>query len=245
MSKFHEGGEHGIRHDDTPEELARKLYDDPAYFEDNPRGYKKMSLVAKKSAWHDEVVRQFCEAFPVKGMRMLDAGCATGVFLRPFLEAGADAYGIELSEFAVKAAYFLSEWFPTEDRRPRVVAGSVHDLSYFPDGYFDLYWTAEVIEHVPYRYHLAMLREAYRVLRPGGAAYFQGQIGVKDYLVPDPNDDSGHIAVLPEGYWIDMMRHVGFRLDADDIGLIRAWNQLANNSQWKEYDWRFILAAKP
>jgi cyclopropane fatty-acyl-phospholipid synthase-like methyltransferase len=245
MSKFHEGGVHGIRHDDTPEELARKLYDDPKYFEDNPRGYKNMSLVAKRSQWHDEVVAKFTAAHPVRGLRMLDVGCATGVFMRPFLEAGADVMGIELSAHASRvAAEVIDARFPLQGRS-RVVHGSAHDLSAFVDGAFDLYWSVEVIEHVPYRYHLAMLREARRVLRPGGVAYLQGQIGVKDYLVPNHDDDSGHIAVFPEGYWLDMVRHAGFSLDAGDSTLMAAWAPLRDDDRWKSQGWRYVLARRP
>jgi len=101
------------------------------------------------------------------------------------------------------------------------------------------------MEHVPYRYHLAMAREMRRVLKRGGVAYLQGQIGFKDYLNPDPNDDSGHIAVFPEGYWKDLLQHEGFVLAADDVDLRHAEMVLKGTESWVNYGWRFISARKP
>ena len=244
MSKFNESGDHGIRHDDSPEELARKLYDDPAYFEANPRGYRDMANVARASDWHDGVVRDFVQVLPVQWKVVLDVGCATGAYMRPLHEAGAQVHGIELSKYAADvAAQVMGE--RVHNGSARVVHGSAHDLSAFGDGSFDLYFTVETIEHVPYRYHLAMLREAFRVLKPRGVAYVQGQIGVKDYLMPHPGDDAGHIAVFPEGYWRDMLRHVGFALDDVDAQLAQLNQKLGARPWWRRYGWRYLFARKP
>lgn len=244
MSKFHESGDHGIRHDDSPEELARKLYDDKDYFENNPRGYKNMSCVVKKSKWHDDAVRDFISAVPVRGLRVLDVGCATGVFMRPLMEAGADVYGIDLSKYAAAVAKKYFKGMLATDMERRVVCGSAHDLSAFEDRMFDLYFSVETMEHVPYRYHLSMIREARRVLRPGGVLYLQGQIGFKDYLDPDPNDDAGHIAVLPFGYWNDLLDHLGFRLAVCDIDLMEKKMVLSETPSWKGNTWRFLFGRK-
>lgn len=236
MSKFHENGDHGVTHDDSPEDLARKLYDDPNYFEDNPRGYKGMGAAARQSAWHDAVCQHFANVIPVANLRLLDVGCATGAYLRPLIALGADAYGIELSEYAAGVA---QEVVGVD----RVHRGSAHDMPMFDEGSFDIYFSTEMIEHVPYRYHLDMLREAFRVLRPGGLLYLQGQIGFKDYLNPDPNDDAGHIAVFPMGYWRDMVCEVGFALDSPDAQ--RLTQGLLDAEWWQRYAWRFLIAVKP
>ncbi|MEC7259137.1 MAG: class I SAM-dependent methyltransferase, partial [Pseudomonadota bacterium] len=41
---------------------------------------------------------------PISGLRLLDAGCGAGDFLRLALEEGADAHGFEVSETALARA---------------------------------------------------------------------------------------------------------------------------------------------
>lgn len=237
MDKFTEDGNR-TRPDkvtiyDTPAELAEKIYNDSNYFQNNPRGYKNMAEAARESRWHDEAARQFNKHVSIIGKTVLDVGCATGVILRAFRDLGAsEVYGVELSDYASQIA---KEVIGDE----YIITGSGHDLSKFADNSIDVYFTSEVIEHVPYTHHLYMLREAYRVLKPNGVAYIQGQIGFKDYINPDPNDDVGHIAVLPRGYWKDLIEDVGFRT-------IRDWNccSLSEEKMWKEYNWKYFICQK-
>jgi ubiquinone/menaquinone biosynthesis C-methylase UbiE len=122
-----------------------------------------------------------------------------------------------------------------------IKTGSIHELPW-PDNFFDVYFTAETIEHVPYKYHRPMLHEARRVLKPGGTAYLQGIIGFTDYLHPDPDDDAGHIAVFPRGYWLDMLEDAGFAHEANTPELYALHAQLADARYWRHYKWNFILA---
>lgn len=47
--------------------------------------------------------------------------------------------------------------------------GDMTDLSFLPDNSIDLVWSGESIEHVDQKAGEKMVREAYRVLRPGGS----------------------------------------------------------------------------
>src|SRR6202043_1902523 len=64
------------------------------------------------------------------GGRLLDIGCALGIFTKAFLDAGFDAYGTDISEFAIDQAALLVG--PNRVRRADLDAD---DIPF--DGYFD------------------------------------------------------------------------------------------------------------
>jgi ubiquinone/menaquinone biosynthesis C-methylase UbiE len=91
-----------------------------------------------------------------KGMKMLEPGCGRGEFLNNFKELGLDVVGVDISPEArdydngleVKLCDIENEKLP------------------FKDATFDIIYSKSFIEHLyyPERY----LKEAYRVLKPGG-----------------------------------------------------------------------------
>ncbi|HEY8225371.1 MAG TPA: class I SAM-dependent methyltransferase [Pyrinomonadaceae bacterium] len=72
--------------------------------------------------------------------RLLDIGCALGIFTKRFLDAGLDVYGTDISEFAIDQAGLLVG--PHRVRRADLDAD---DIPF--DGYFDTIWMSDVIEH--------------------------------------------------------------------------------------------------
>jgi 2-polyprenyl-3-methyl-5-hydroxy-6-metoxy-1,4-benzoquinol methylase len=74
------------------------------------------------------------------GGRLLDIGCALGIFTQAFLDAGLDAYGTDISEFAIEQASLLVG--PHRVRRADLDAD---DIPF--EGYFDTIWMSDVIEH--------------------------------------------------------------------------------------------------
>ncbi len=90
----------------------------------------------------------------LEGRRILDLGCGKGRFARHLTAAGAEVVGLDLSAAMLAGAEGL-------DR----VRGSARRLP-FADAAFDAVVTVEVFEHLAAIEQV--LREARRVLRPGG-----------------------------------------------------------------------------
>ncbi len=95
---------------------------------------------------------------PSPGMRVLDAGCARGRFLRGLRDSGARLYGVDLTEAFLNAA---QRNLPGAG----IAAGSLSRLP-FGNASFDAVYCIEVLEHLPDTG--AALAEMARVLKPGG-----------------------------------------------------------------------------
>ncbi len=95
---------------------------------------------------------------PGPGMKILDAGCARGRYLKALLPSGAAVFGIDLTEVFVRDARRNVPGVP-------LALGSLVNLPY-ADASFDAVYCIEVLEHIveiP-----AAIREFARVLRPNG-----------------------------------------------------------------------------
>jgi 2-polyprenyl-3-methyl-5-hydroxy-6-metoxy-1,4-benzoquinol methylase len=101
------------------------------YFGDDYVDYPRETSV--KNAL--DLVRRYC----ARG-RLLDVGCALGIYTKAFQDAGFDAYGVDVSEFAVAEAVKVLG--------PGRVVRCDLDLAPIPfDGKFDIIWLWDVLEH--------------------------------------------------------------------------------------------------
>lgn len=102
------------------------------------------------------------------GMRVLDAGCGPGRNLIYFLREGFNVCGVDTSHDAIEhvrsLARTLAPHLPEENFRQE----PVESMS-FEDGSFDAVLSSAVLHFARDAAHwLAMLREMWRVLKPGG-----------------------------------------------------------------------------
>ena len=99
------------------------------------------------------LIRQYA---PLEGRRILDAGCGVGLYVRAFRQWSDEVYGIDVD--ADKIAQASREL-------PNLKIAPAESLP-FEDDFFDVVLSHETLEHVAD--DGAAVREAVRVLRPGG-----------------------------------------------------------------------------
>jgi hypothetical protein len=133
---------------------------------------------------------------------LLDAGCAMGLLVEQFVKRGVDAYGIDISSFAISHA--------PEVVRDRLAVGS---LTKSLPRHYDLITCIEVIEHLPSadgRIALANICDATdRVLFSS---------------VPDGYEEPTHVNVQPPEAWSAWFADEGFiRAVEYDASYLAPW----------------------
>jgi SAM-dependent methyltransferase len=136
--------------------------------------------------------------------RVLDAGCAMGLLVEALRERGVDAYGIDVSSYAIERV--------DERVKPFCRIGSITDPFPFGDRY-DLIVSIEVLEHMP-------APEAERALdnicRQTDQVIFSST--PHDYREPT------HVNVHPPEYWGEQFARRGFVRDVDfDATFVTPW----------------------
>jgi 2-polyprenyl-3-methyl-5-hydroxy-6-metoxy-1,4-benzoquinol methylase len=126
----------------------------------------RASLARRRPAFTSELryMRATVPAFP-RG-RVLDIACGPGVFSEFLAEHGADVWGVDFDHTLAATAH---RRLSPDGTRQRFVAARVEQLPY-RDGTFDACVADSLLEHVPDWQQT--LREAERVLRPGGMLVF-------------------------------------------------------------------------
>jgi 2-polyprenyl-3-methyl-5-hydroxy-6-metoxy-1,4-benzoquinol methylase len=104
-----------------------------------------------------------------RGRRLLEVGCAAGAVLEAAAKQGFQVQGVEYSADAAREA--------TAHAVP-VNVGGLEDAQ-FADGAFDVVFMGDVLEHVPDP--AATLREAARIIAPGGALALRGPLTTNSF----------------------------------------------------------------
>lgn len=135
------------------------------------------------------------------GGRILDIGCATGVFLREMQDYGWEAYGVEPSKFASDIAI--------NQQGLNVYQGYLKE-GLFTENFFDVITLWDVFEHLPNP--VETLQEIKKILKADG------------YLViTTPNSNSWERKIF-EQYWVgwEVPRHFNIFSEASIIRLLDA-----------------------
>jgi len=105
-----------------------------------------------------------------KGMKLIDLGCGAGEFLMYCaLKTETESWGIDYSAAAIKIAKELCALLPSSvQSRIHLELGDCTELGNFHDDYFDRIIWFSVIEHL-YDWQIEkVLKESFRILKPGG-----------------------------------------------------------------------------
>lgn len=141
------------------------LYDEQ-YFLNVCEGYEEF-----RSSEGTYLSQRLAEALSVAGiadgMQVLDVGCGRGEVVRRVSQLGAHAYGIDYAAVAVRISHQVAQQTPDGELPVGVYQASALNLPYGP-GTFDRILMLDIVEHL-YPEELALaIREAFRVLKPGG-----------------------------------------------------------------------------
>jgi len=131
-------------------------------------------------------------------IRWLDIGCGLGYLVKEAIDEGIDAYGIEISEYALGRAVI----------KGRIIHGTITDIP-FNNESFDVVSAIDVLEHVHPKDTLKALSEIHRVLKYGGFFIM---------ITPNPcyfgnwNYDLTHINIRHPRYWKLTLESQGFKV---------------------------------
>jgi SAM-dependent methyltransferase len=125
--------------------------------------------------------REFFRALELgPGQTALEVACGSGgVTCRMALDTGATCVGVDINVLGIEAADRRALEHGLADRVSFRVADASRPLP-FPDAFFDALFCNDSINHLPGR--LEILRDWYRVLRPGGRLLFTDPIVVTGQL---------------------------------------------------------------
>lgn len=134
----------------------------------------------------DEVIRLLDEK-RTKKLKVLEIGCAKGFLVKHLRDNGVEAWGIDVSDYAISQAPenikdFVQVWDATEPLP-------------FKDNEFDAVISYEVLEHIEESASLALLAECRRVGKD--------QIHMIGCIEYDFGGDHTHINLKPFTWWAD------------------------------------------
>lgn len=129
--------------------------------------------------------------------RVLDIGCAKGFLVSIFNAAGIEAYGVDVSSYAIENT-------PNNIRNKLFTLDIEKNRLPFENDYFDLVFGLEILEHLSRFDNL--LQEVSRVLKKNGYVFF---------TTPTPNSwdaahDLTHINIHPRKFWVVLFETYGF-----------------------------------
>jgi 2-polyprenyl-3-methyl-5-hydroxy-6-metoxy-1,4-benzoquinol methylase len=148
----------------------------------------------------DQIARRIIEQFEPK--TVLDAGCAWGFLVEAFRNRGVEAFGVDISEYAIQKVH--------PDIKPYCWSGSITEP--FPKKY-DMITCIEVLEHMP-------LLEAEKAIE--NLCAHANEIIFSS--TPFDYNEVTHVNVHDPEYWAEQFARHGFYRDMEaDLTSITAW----------------------
>ena len=173
------------------------LYDEYYYSHDFGRPYQRDEVWL---AFFDQIAKRIIEQFEPK--TVLDAGCAWGFLVEAFRNRGVEAFGVDISEYAIQNVH--------PDIKPYCWNGSI--IEPFPQKY-DLITCIEVLEHLPQQ-------EAEKAIE--NLCAHANEIVFSS--TPFDYKEATHFNVHNPDYWVEQFARYGFYRDMEaDVTCITSW----------------------
>ena len=180
--------------EDKPSELFNAYY----YAHDCGEPYLRNDVWLRR---FDAFAERIC--LDIQPVSVLDAGCALGLLVEVLRNRGVEAWGIDISEYAIQNVY--------PQIREYCQVGSITEP--FPLPRYDLIVSIEVLEHLP-------KEEADQAI----ANLCQHSDDILFSSTPYDHQEATHFNVQPTEYWVEAFARYGFFRDVDyDASYITPW----------------------
>ncbi len=153
----------------------------------------------------------YVELFKSSSKKILEIGAGRGELLELFSEAKIDSYGVDVDQGMVKYATSKGLEVSCED--------ACQHLENLKDDSLSGIIAVQVIEHLPLEYFRSLLRQAHRVLEPGGRLVFEtinpcSIVALTQHYFRDPT----HVSPLHPDTTSYLMESAGFvSIESTDI----------------------------
>ena len=141
-----------------------------------------------------------------KGKKLLEIGHGMGTDLLTFAEAGAEVYGIDITE---EHHHLAKRNFELHQQSCVLKLCNCTDID-FPSDFFDYVYSNGVLHHTPFT--VRCISEAYRVLKPGGRLIFSMYYTFSAFHI--------FSMLLYRGVWQGQLRKLGYKglMSTDEHG---------------------------
>jgi ubiquinone/menaquinone biosynthesis C-methylase UbiE len=177
--------------------MSDSYYDQDYYMSGNKSGYGGKFLPYTDGLnliFRRDLARKIKSAWDPKNM--LEIGCATGILSQVMREFGVEAYGIDISNWAIENS--------NPSIRPFLTVGDITvDLQKYKDQEFDLVTAMDVLEHIEKKTLPRVIGEICRIAKQ----QIMIEVPIKDNGV-----DSSHVSILPSSWWCTQFTTRKFRV---------------------------------
>lgn len=177
------------------ENIGKPIFDEDYYNEDYWSGKNSSYNNYTECEVHKWDAQALFDTFDLKDKKCLDLGSCFGYQVKYLNQLGANAYGCDISRFAVEHAYDTSRitWADLEDELP------------YPDNSFDFVYSISVTEHLSYMGLDNLINEIKRILKPDGCFFNSaGLITQKEFF-----NDKSHQIQEKYNWWRNKMSAIG------------------------------------
>lgn len=188
--------------------------------------------------WQCNYGQWLAEALDLRNKRVLDVGCACGSIVRGLGNAGMVVQGVDVNEYTIGLG--RKKWPGMANLLH--VADAVN-LHLYSDDSWDAIHSAQVAEHWKPELVDEILRELWRVTRPGGLfiCFLDTEELFERQGRTIENEDPTHVCVKPLRWWHEKLASNGWEVCSDKY---TAKLHDHTQSYLGRYDWDWFIARK-